>query len=337
LSPCPLMPSIELVICGVPILVSADSARLVRLFADYFRYYDPRIHHSVATSAGALNIELCLRRELPPREKLIPALATLVAQTGIARFWRDAALQGERFYFDFGAAVFRVEPELDRAVGLITPQAFELPHVLANTYTLFPLLLLLRSRRVYHLHAAAVLSPRDELWLLCGSQRSGKTTLTTALGLAGWRPISDDSVLIHFDGASPRLGALKKYFHVSNELLERWGGLREITRHHQYLDRTCIDGLGFFGTTSLAFRSFEEIDCIVLPQIVRDQTTGLAPIAKSEALLKLAEQSVFFQIWPDHTQLQWQALTNLAHTASSYRFLSGAEILRNPGDVARYF
>ncbi len=330
------MPSLELAICGIPILISAGSARLVRLFADYFRYYDPQINQAVATPAGALNIELRLRRELPPREKLIPIRATLVSQTGIARFWRDAASQGERFYFDFGTSVFRVEPEAGQAVGLITPQAFELPHVLANTYTLFPLLLLLRSRRVYHLHAAAVLSPSDELWLLCGSQRSGKTTLATALGLAGWRPISDDSMLIHFDGASPRLTALKKYFHVSNELLEHWRGVRNATSHHQYLDRTCIDGLSFFGTTALASRSFEQIDRIVLPRIVQDETTSLAPIAKSEVLLKLAEQSVFFQIWPDHTRRQWESLTNLARSGSGYRFLSGPEILRNPEDVARY-
>ena len=193
------MPSLELVICGVPILVSTRSARLVRLFADYFRYYDPQINHAIATPAGALKIELRLRRELPAWERLIPAEATLVSQTGIARFWRDGAPQGERFYFDFGAAVFRVEAEAGRAIGLIAPEAFELPHILANTYTLFPLLLLLRSRRVYHLHAAAVLSPDDGLWLLCGSQRSGKTTLASALGLAGWRPLSDDSI----DNAGP--------------------------------------------------------------------------------------------------------------------------------------
>jgi hypothetical protein len=327
------MHRLDLTICGVPIHLSTGSTRLVRLFADYFRYHEPRINDQ-AVANGAIELELRPRRELPPRERLIPAGAQLVAQTGVARFWRDEA--GERFYFDFGAAAFRVEAETRRAIGLIAPEAFQLPQVLANTYTLLPLLLLLRARQVYHLHAAAVLSPRDELWLLCGRQRSGKTTLATALGLAGWRPISDDSLLLHFDGAAPRLSALQKDFHISNELFDRWPALRHVPRRHQYLDRSCVHGVGFFGATEPASRSFDGVDCIVLPRIVKEEPTRLAPIAKSETLRMLAEESVFFQIWPEHTRRQWEALTRLARSARSCQFLSGAEILRHPETITRF-
>jgi hypothetical protein len=189
------MPAIYLNIGEVPVVISANSSRLVRLFADYFRYYDPEIEASVEGSTAPLVIELKMRRELPLREKLIPPGAELFSETGVVRLWRErvedrSAGTEERFYFDLGVAAFRVDPRSGRAIGIVTPQALEYPHILANTYTLFALLLLMRARGLYHLHAAAVVSPQDELWLICGSQRSGKTTLTTALGIAGWRPVA---------------------------------------------------------------------------------------------------------------------------------------------------
>jgi hypothetical protein len=325
------MPSLELAIGGVPIGLHSRSARLIHLFHDYFRYYEPQ-RRPGAAPPDALHIELRLQPEPPSPDRLIPAAAALIAQTGIARFQGES---DKRYYFDFGAVVFRVEPASNRAVGWIARQALDLPQVLANTYTLFPLLLLLRSRAIYHLHAAAVLSPRDELWLLCGGQRAGKTTLSTALALAGWRPLSDDSMLLHFDGAAPRLTALKKSFHLSTDLIERWPELHAAPRTHAYLDRSCVDGLGFFGTDALASASFSAVHRIVLPRIVADEPTRLTPTAKSEALRTLAEQSVFFPLWPAHTCRQWEALTTLARAARCYRLLSGPDTLAHPHTVAQ--
>jgi hypothetical protein len=330
------MPFVELSIHGVPIVVSTPSFRLGRLFTDYFRYYEPRVG-GPAPAGDALALELKPRRELPPREKLIPALSELVARTGIARLWREEADGGERFYFDFEVAAFRVEPEWMRATGLVTPQSLRHPHILANTYALLALLLLLRSREVYHLHAAAVVSPRDELWLICGAQRAGKTTLTTGLGLAGWRPVSDDSLLAGFEDGSPRLAALRKDFHVGDELFERWPALRRAARRHHYLDRTCIGGLEFFGTQDLAESRFRRIDHIVLPEITREPSSRLAPLPRSQALLKLAEQSAFFQLWPRHTERQWNALVTLAKHAACHRLSFGLDLLADPQLIAAAF
>jgi hypothetical protein len=342
------MPAIHFVIRGVPVVISTYSPRLVKLFADYFRYYNPRIEASAAvaeslhTESGQrpVVIELKMRRELPLRERLIPQQAELFSQTGVIGLWRERARDrsggpGERFYFDLSVAAFRVDPQSNHAIGLVTRRALEYPHVLANTYTLFALLLLLRSRGLYHLHAAALVSPDDKLWLVCGSERSGKTTLATALGIAGWRPISDDSLLIGFDGKSPHVAALKKYFHIADELIERWRELGGITRHHQYLDRTCAGGLEFFGTRNLADLSFRKVDGIVLPEIAKEERSRLEPISRSEALLRLAQQSMFFQLWPEHTKRQWEGLTELCGGAYCYRFLAGCDILSDPHRAAQ--
>ncbi len=340
------MPALHFTICGVPIVISTHSPRLISLFADYFRYYNPEIessaeHLGIAGSEGGLNplvIELKMRRELPPREKLIQPQAELFSQTGVVSLWRERIKEegggggesGEIFYFDLSVAAFRVDPQLGHATGLISPQALECPHILANTYTLFALLLLLRSRGLYHLHAAAVVSPDDKLWLICGSQGSGKTTLATALGIAGWRPVSDDSLLISSRGGSPRLSSLKKYFHIGDELLKRWRELDEIERHYQGLNRAGAGGLEFFGTTDLADSSFERIDHVVLPEITGEEEGRVEPVSRSEALLRLAEQSMFFQLWREHTENQWKLIGRLAGEASCHRLLAGRDILGAP-------
>jgi hypothetical protein len=362
------MPAIILAICGVPVIISARSPRFIRLFADYFRYYDPQIissekgstnfslskfpnvcafeatdklkfvEHNAepVSSSPSLQIELKMRDELPPRETLIADSAELFSQTGVVSLWKEEASPvGQRFYFHLGVAAFRVDVETGRAIGLVTPQAMEYPHILANTYTLFALLLLLRTRRLYHLHAAAIVSPNDELWLICGAQRAGKTTLTTALGLAGWRPVSDDSLLIGGDEESAWLTPLKKYFHVGDELLNRWPRLNGIRQHHQYLERICVGGLEFFNTQELANTKFRRIDHIVLPQITGEQSSRIESLPCSEALLRLAEQSMFFQLWRDRTAEQWHWLNELAATATCHRLFSAADVMADPRNAAK--
>ncbi|MEO6725807.1 MAG: hypothetical protein ABIP14_10985 [Blastocatellia bacterium] len=362
------MPAVTLAICGHQLSIQARAPRLIRLFADYFRYYDPQIISSekgstnfslskfpnvrafeandkmkfveprakAVSSSPTLQIELKMRDDLPPRERLIPPSAVLFSQTGVVSLWKeDASPVGQRFYFHLGVAAFRVEVETGRAIGLITPQAMEYPHILANTYALFALLMLLRKRRLYHLHAAAIVSPYGKLWLICGAQRAGKTTLATALGLAGWQPVSDDSLLVGGDEQSAWLTPLKKYFHMGDELLRRWPQLDCIERHHQYLDRTCTGGLEFFGTRQLAEAKFRRIDHVVLPQITNEQTSRIEPLTRSEALLRLAEQSMFFQLWRDHTARQWQWLNELAANAVCHRLFSAADILAEPHAAAR--
>ncbi|MDX2033537.1 MAG: hypothetical protein SF339_22865 [Blastocatellia bacterium] len=326
------MSALELAIGHVPIIITARSPFLVRLFADYFRYYDPRVVARSGHSDGVW-LDLQVRRELP-RERLFPAGAELISQTGVVRLLRERTASGERYYFDLEGVAFRVDPAENRATGLVTEEALRYPHILANTYALFALLLLLRARGQYHLHAAAVVSPRDELWLICGAPRAGKTTLATALGLAGWRPISDDSLLVSHADGHPRLTAFRKYFHIGDALFERWDALQSLARHRRNLDRTCAEALEFFGTRPLAERVFDRVDHLLLPQISAESHSRLEPLPRSQALLKYAEQSMFFQLWPEHTERQWNALTALTRGATCHRFLSGPDILADPARAA---
>jgi hypothetical protein len=329
--------TIELTISEIPIRLVTASQSLLKFLSEYFQYYQPRKADSPGAKFTGIWLELYLLSDGESPLEMIPADAVLVAESGIARLRKGTPKDRERFYFEFGRECFVLDPTAGGGRAWITPEAMESPHILVNTYLMFALLLLLRARPVYHLHAAAVLSPAEELWLICGPQRAGKTTLTTALGIAGWRPISDDTLLIDFDGECPRLWALKKAFHLSTRLLDEWNDLKNLPRSAPHLDRTSVDGLRFFGAADDADRYYRKIDHIVIPQIIEGAQSRWSVLGPAECRLRLAEQSPFFQIWPDHTRRQWEALLKLAHASRDHEFFSAADILANPRLVAVYF
>lgn len=322
---------------SVPVIITSPAASLAEIFRAYFRYYHPHQGAPVSPARNAVHLSLSEVTMLPPLEQMIPVDAELISQGGIIQLWRQTESQRhpERFYLRTPVAAFHITPDEGSAEGLITPEALATPHLLTNTWALFALLLLLRARGLYHLHAATVLSPEGKLYLICGRQHSGKSTLTTALGLAGWQPVSDDSMLVYSDGSGACLAALRKQFHLSHELLTRWPELSAIIAQPRDSDRACVAGLEFFGTVKLAESVFRKIDYVILPEITGEPVSRTEPVATSDALLRLAEQSIYFPIWPEHTRQQMTLLTKLAGEASCLRLLAGADMLADPLTAAR--
>jgi hypothetical protein len=191
-------------------------------------------------------------------------------------------------------------------------------------------LLLLRPRGVYHLHAAAVLTPGSKLCVIPAAPRAGKTTLATALGLSGWQPVSDDSLLLQAGETRPNLTPLRKEFHLDEQLLVRWPSLPRAEVRHRYLGRACVEALEYFGTIELAERQYSQIDYVIVPQISGATYSRLEPLPPSQALLKLAEQSMFLQLWRDHTARHFAALAALMQSAQTYQLWCGTDVLDDP-------
>lgn len=328
------MPEFHIEMCGVPICFTSAEPRIIAVFSDYFHYYRPQVGAAQAR-ADELRVELRLTQALPPPHAFAPPKAEFMAEAGTIKMWREAASGEERFYFHTGASAYGVWPERGLLEGFITPAALDSPHLLANTYTLFPLLLLLRWRARYYLHTAAVLSPQGRLYLICGGQRAGKSTFTTALGLAGWRPIADDSLLLCEAGEAVEMFAFKRDFHLSVELLRQWPELNEITQRHFYFDRATVAGLEFFGTRTLADVPRARAHTVLFPQITGEAESRLEPVAASEAILTLTDQSMFLPLWREHTARQMRLLMGLVKGAAFYRLLSGKDVWRDPRMAAR--
>lgn len=333
------MPAIEFTLAGIPLQFASSSAVLTDLLADYFHHYLPRFRANPDCSSPNQTVQLTLEfcDTLPARESLLSGVWQLFSHTGALRLWHQpkaGETESSQFFFDAGVAAFYVDTAAACATGYVTQAALKIPRILANTYTLFPLLLLLRARGVYHLHAAAVRSPAGQLCLLPGSPRAGKTTLTTALGLAGWQPLGDDSLLLDTQGTTVRCWPLRKEFHLDEQLLAHWPQLTAATVHHRYLGRACVEALEFFGTQELAQQPFAKVDAVVLPQITEAAQSSLEVLPASTALLKLAEQSVYLQLWRAHTARQFEGLAQLMQTARTLRFHSGSDVLHDPQAAA---
>ncbi len=315
---------LDLSISGVPIAITADSKELIGIFEEYFRYYLPRRAAGNPSEIPPIEIELRLDRTIP--DSIHTDSAVLVTRAGEVELWRRE--DTDLFLFLTPGATFEIRPPEGRIRGLVSRVGIGNPHILANTWTLFPLLLAMRARGRYHLHSAAVLSPRNELWLICGPQRSGKTTLASALGLAGWRPIADDSVILRAGEGGPSLEALKKRFHLSRDLLEAWSGPAPDVP--VYNDRACFEGLERFSALEAADRAYDRVSGIVLAGISGERTGWMKAVPASEGLIGLARESAFFPIWSEHVAKQWDLLSRVARQARSYRLSAGADILDDP-------
>lgn len=320
-------------ICGVTVALVTPSAYLLNLCQNYFRFYRAVAPERLSRSNQPIKVRLKLVTSAVSLDRLIPAGAEFVGQQEITTIWKTVRRGREQFYFhfNFGNALIRVEPAVGKIVGIISQDALEWPHLMVNTYVFMTIMLALRGRGVYHLHTAAVLSPEQRLTLICGGQRAGKTTLTTALGVGGWHPISDDGMVLRATAqGAAELHAFKRDFHVAAALLQQWEALRQAEVRYFYHDRACVDGLTFFQTAPLSETTFTQVDRVLFPQITGEQESRLEPLPKSEALRRLIGQSMFFPLGREHTQTQLALLTALIKDASFYRLQAGTDIWENP-------
>lgn len=326
-------------ISGVPVTFVTPNAYLLSLCQSYFRFYSGS--PTPISLPPKQPIRLYLRFADPSMDlkRFIPADAKLLAQQEVTTIWKASEQERYYFHFNFGNALFRVEPMRGQIIGIISPDALQWPHLMVNTYIFMTLMLALRWRGSYHLHTAAVVSPQQRLTLICGGQRAGKTTLTTALGVAGWYPISDDGVMLHLTSPSVvKVQAFRRDFHLAASLLRQWEALHDLEAQYFYNDRACVDGLKFFNAESFASTSFAQVDQIVFPQLTGQKESYLEAVSSSEALRYLIEQSMFFPLEHEHTQRQMSLLVALVKQASCYRLRTGTDIWENPyraGEVLR--
>ncbi len=314
---------------GVSVCLVTDSPILFELCLDYFRYYNPS---QVNPSARfQIKIKLLLREQ---HSLEISKPAKPVSRVGVVELQRYEKCLHEWFYYRTDTALFRVNPHSGHAVGIVTSKALELPNLLVNTYLFSVLLLLLRFQNVYHLHAAAVISPAQKVYLICGAQRAGKSTLTAAFGVAGWKPISDDGILLSRDAkGNSQFEAFKREFHLSTELLKKWEGLSELISRHDYFDRSCIDGLNYFSSLELANQSYQKFDAVIFPMISGEEKSSLESISPSVAFQKLIGQSMYFPLGISHTKQHFELLSKLCGSAKFYRFLAGKDIWDDPANL----
>jgi len=122
-------------------------------------------------------------------------------------------------------------------------------------------------------HAAAVVAPDGDAWLLAGDARAGKSTTCATLASAGWGYLSDDQVVLTGREDGIEVEGWLRPFHLDGETGER----REVAPAELGL------GGGWRRTARLAGAIF--------PVVSPAEPTLLAPIAAADALARLVRQT----------------------------------------------
>jgi hypothetical protein len=89
-------------------------------------------------------------------------------------------------------------------------------------------ILRLRARGRYLVHAAAVVDPTGDAWLLAGDSGSGKSTLAWVLVRRGWALLGDDGVLVEDTGEDIVARAWRDPLRVSLTLAARFPELNAL-------------------------------------------------------------------------------------------------------------
>lgn len=209
-----------------------------------------------------------------------------------------------------GAAPLRVEAH-------VPPGRHHLAGFLRTTLFV-GLVLALRERGRYHVHAGLVRHARGS-WLLVGPSGSGKSTTTVALASLGLEPLADDAVLVGQDG---RVVALPRSFHLTERSLAAFPALRPRARA----------AVGGKHELELAASRPERLapDAVVVLAGVSDRT-ACRPLAPTEALGHLVEGSALLVVdgatWVEE---HLAALRSLVAGARAVELRVGPDALDRP-------
>ncbi|MCA1621381.1 MAG: hypothetical protein LC795_19175 [Acidobacteria bacterium] len=190
------------------ICVRADDAEAARLFRSYFAGW-----HVSALEGGA-----CAE---PDVTIFAGSGAVPAAPRGLDEFETAGGgvchTDGQSYFFESNGSAVRVAAESPRRVEVWIGSSAAARERAALARLIFDAsMTALRRCGLFELHGAGLVEPvSGEGFLIVGPSGSGKSTLATQLANAGWRYLSDDSLLLYESGAQVEARALRRQFAVA--------------------------------------------------------------------------------------------------------------------------
>ena len=203
-------------LAGRFILIETTDAPIRDLFSHHFAAWhierieeqvsdDPRVTISIACGAA------------PPHPEHLEPFA--VAQGGIC--YTDA----NSYFFSNNGSVVEATTAAPRVQVWLAENC--LNDGVAMAQLIFnATMTALRRCALYELHAAGVVNPDGGGVLVIGPSGSSKSTLATQLAAAGWKYLSDDTLLLYENGGGIEARALRRVFAVTNETFDVFDNLQ---------------------------------------------------------------------------------------------------------------
>jgi hypothetical protein len=233
-----------------------------------------------------------------------------------------------------GASGLRLDGDFARIRARLAPgpRDAEAP---APVMLFIALMIALRRRGLFHLHAAGLVPDRGRGLLVVGESGAGKSTAALALVRAGWRWLGDDAVLLaERDGHVVAL-SLPKEFHVGPRTLAAFPEVAPLAgaRYRREHDKRPVDPR--LVAPDRQADTMVAPGVLLFPEVSPDRATALAPIDRAEALGALLPSSALLVVpglprAAEHLSL----LRALADGAVAFRATLGPDLLERPSLLA---
>lgn len=246
-----------------------------------------------------------------------------------------------------GTTVFQIDTVQPHAVGHVAADFWDFPLIVQRTFWQTLFFLLVRRTGCTFLHAntlyPADLGPEAGV-LLVGDCGSGKTSLTLSLLSAGWRYVTDDTVLLQLSepANSPPAGpsnaihayAVRRGFACTTTTVAQWPWLAALAKQGVALNRqkVLIDPDAHY-PTGFAPRCTPRVLCF--PQIchtAQSQVRPLTPTQSFNALLGQPRNGLVAE--PAFTPALLAHFRALVEQCASYELALGWDVFHAPAQFS---
>jgi len=244
----------------------------------------------------------------------------------------------DTFHLRCGLSQLHVTPGAAKASCFLAPDFFDHSPFEQREFFLLSLLMLLRPRGLYGLHACGLEhsglgNDRRVGLLIAGASGSGKTTTSLNLIRRGWRYLSDDAVLLEtLTGGPVRAVALRRGFSCTPETLAHFPELTGDAEFGSFGDpdgkRVVYPGDAFGDFTPVCVPTL-----VVFPTVTAASRTTLHPLKAAHSLIRLSQQSAGIMTDTAVSQRQLGVLKALTDQARSFELRLGGDALLSPDRI----
>ena len=246
---------------------------------------------------------------------------------------------GRDYFFESNGSVVRVLGESPRRVEVWFGEGAAARGRAERARLIFDAAMTaLRRCGLFELHGAGLVEPETGAGVLVvGPSGSGKTTLATRLAGAGWRYLSDDSLLLHARGARVEARALRRQFAVAEPtvaagLLEGFEDRLSEPAPFDPLKRRFEPQEVFPGRFAEACAP----RAIFFPAVTHEEASTARALTQAETMRQLLRVCPWACYDRPAAAAHLGVLAGLARQAAGYELRAGTDLLRDAGHASSF-
>jgi len=296
--------------------LETDSEVINQLVSEYFS------KHLSEEDSFSARIELLEKKIFSP----LPSSARLMLRYFTLKIFQAG---GWSYFTDFSSYLL-VAPEGKNALGYISSETLKKDQgkFFTAIFLSFVIFELLRYQGVFFLHCAGLVSPKGKIYLFPASSRQGKSTITVYLIQQGFKCLSDDTIFICQKNQEFNFYGFHKPCHLPVNLFQKLSNAQKLSPQISREDKIEIDLEELFPQSKLPSAKGEVV--LIFPELKNQPQSRLQPLSKTQALVKLMEQSPFFYLNSRLAKIHLKTLSELVNNSQLWLLENGSDWLEQP-------